>query len=56
MRLVRTLVVIEVDVAGDPRSQLGHRRELVQEDHLVLEAAPEALNDDVVETPALAVH
>ncbi len=50
------LVVVERNVASDSRSKLSHRRELVQEDHLVLETAPEALNDDVVEAPALAVH
>lgn len=53
---MRPFVIVEVHVLGNARSQYRHRRKLLQEDHLVLEATPEALDDDVVETASFAIH
>lgn len=53
---MRPLVIVE----GDPsaKARLGLRADLsgVQIDALILQGPPEAFNEDVVETAALAIH
>ena len=53
---VGPLVVVEIDPAPD--ASLGLRAGLpgVQVDAFILQGPPEAFDEDVVETPALAVH
>src|SRR5208337_4562834 len=55
-RLVGALVVVEAEVVADAGARLGHVVVGVQVDLLVLERAPEPLDEDVVQTAALAVH
>src|ERR1700737_82619 len=55
-RLVRTLIVEEVKVAINAHSGLAHGVVRVQVHLLVLERAPEPLDEDVVDAASLAVH
>jgi hypothetical protein len=53
---VRPSAVVEVEVAGDRLSGFADAVVGVQIDLLVLDGAPEALDEDVVPPGALAVH
>ena len=53
---VRSFLVVVPEPGSDGLAGLGPVLEVVQVDTLVLERAPEALDEDVVHPPALAVH
>ena len=48
-RLVRTLMVVELEVGIQGREQIGAIGEVAGVDQLVLQTAPQALDKDVVE-------
>jgi transposase len=54
--LVLALVIVETEPGTDAGSGLGDCRISVKVDLLVLEAAPQPLDKDVVHAPAFAVH
>ncbi len=53
---MRTVAVIEVDVAGDPRPRVGNRVVRVEIHFFVLDRSPEAFDENIVAPTALAVH
>ena len=53
---MRTLVVVEVDEAGDGSMPLDAIGEVRHIDEIVLERPPKALDEDVVDEPFDAVH
>src|SRR5215471_6787705 len=55
-RLVQALVVVEFKVGGDAAARLYHAVVSLEVNFLVLDAAPQALNEDVVGKAAAAVH
>src|ERR1044071_6200374 len=55
-RLVWPFVVVERKPATNPAPRFGHRVIDLEEDLLVFQAAPQPLDEDVVEEPAFAVH
>ncbi len=54
--LVRTLVIVMLEVDMQAGSKLRYRGVLLYVDVLVLDCAPEPLNEDVIENPTAAVH
>jgi hypothetical protein len=54
--LVRTLMVVEVEVVMQSRFQLWDRIILHEVDVLVLDRAPQALDENVVQSSAPAIH
>jgi hypothetical protein len=52
--LVRALEMLELDVAGDPRTSLDEVAIGVQVDFFVLERAPQPLDEDVVQAAPFA--
>lgn len=53
---MRALLVVKREVARQPDRQLAHRRVPVQVHVFVLDVAPQALDEDVIQRPAPAVH
>ena len=53
---MRSLMVVEVEVGGQPSLQLTHCVLLVEIDVLVLDDAPLAFAEDVVESAAALVY
>ena len=49
-------VVVERQPGADPGPRLGHRGIGFDEHLLVLQTAPQPLDEDVVHEPALAIH
>ena len=56
VRCVKPFPVVELHVAFNPGLQLDHRPVVVEVDVLVLQASPEALDEDVVQSSVHAVH
>src|SRR2546423_4691078 len=54
--LVLALLVVEAEPSPDAGLGFGHSRIGIEVDLLIFEAAPQPLDEDVVHTPALAVH
>ena len=50
-RLMWPLVVVEGEILRQPKQQLGKARVALEVDVLVLDRAPEPLDEDVVERP-----
>ena len=53
---MRPFFIIELDVLMQTPPQLGHRFVVVEIDVLILQCAPEALDEDVVEDPTTTIH
>ena len=54
--LVRPLVIVELEVVVESGGQVRYRSVLLDVDILVLDRAPEPLNEDVIEDPTAAIH
>ena len=54
--LVRTLAVVEGEVLGQTKQQLAHRSVALQIHVFMLDAAPQPLDEDVVEGAPPAIH
>ena len=55
-RLMRPLEIVKVEVGAEPAARLPDAFLVAQEDLLVLDAAPQTLDENVVENPAATVH
>ena len=55
-RLVRPLVVIEREPPADAPTSFTRRAIRLDENFLVLQAAPQPLDEDIVQKPAFAIH
>ena len=55
-RLVRTLVIVEMKVAAQRLEQIGAADEIAGVDQFVLQAAPQALDENVVQGTAPSIH
>ena len=55
-RLVRTLVIVEVEIVFQRREQIEAGGEVAGVDQFVLERAPQAFDENVVECTASAIH
>src|ERR1700733_5483501 len=55
-RLMRPLVVVESKPSADAPACLDHRAIRLDEHLLILQAAPQPLDEDVVQKPPFAVH
>jgi hypothetical protein len=55
-RLVRPLVVVEREPPADAQTSFTRRAVRLDENFLVLQTAPQPLNEDVVQKPAFTIH
>ncbi len=53
---MRSLVIVELEVVVESGGQVRYGSVLLDVDVLVLDRAPEPLNEDIVEDPTAAVH
>jgi len=55
-RLVRAIVVVEREPPADAQTCFARRAVCLDEHFLVLQAAPQPLNEDVVQKPPFAIR
>ena len=55
-RLMRPFLIVKPQPAADPGTRLWHRSIRLGEDVFVFAAAPQPLDEDVVQEPPLTVH
>ncbi len=55
-RAVRAFLVVEPEIRRQPLFECWHRAIFTQIDILVLDAAPESFNKNIIQCPAAAVH